>query len=75
MNSGELTECSANYVQTAQPEVASEPRFCAEIPDPAAEFAARQSPDAEDELELADFEQRVVALAPRLGDDVRASAT
>ena len=75
MNSGDLTECSANYAQTEQPEVVSEPRFCAEMSDHAAELAARQSPAAEDEIELADFEQRAVALAPRLGDGVRASAT
>ena len=73
MNSVESEQCSAIYVQTPQTEVATEPRFCSEIADHAAELAARQCvepalADLDVDAALKRFEGRVVALAPPMGE-------
>ncbi len=73
MNSVEGEECSANYVQTAQTGADTEPRFCAEIADHAAELAAWQCvepalADLDVDAALKRFEARVTALAPPMGE-------
>jgi hypothetical protein len=63
----------AIYAQTPQTEVATEPRFCSEIADHAAEFAAWQCvepalADLDVDAALKRFEARVVSLAPPMGE-------
>jgi hypothetical protein len=73
LNSVEGEECCAIYVQTAQTEVATEPRFCSEIADHAAELAAWQCvepalADLDVDAALKRFDARVTALAPPMGE-------
>jgi hypothetical protein len=68
LNSGESAECSAIDAKTAKPGAIGEPKFCSDIADRAAEFAARQCAEALAAIDPDEFEWRALALAPRLGD-------